>query len=503
MHTRQPAQLIAMASFIGAGASLVAYTVTHTWWFLLTGALVLVNGVTLVVASTKADRPSTAEQSQPVSPQPDTQPPTQPASRRWTRILIPSAVAGAALIVALIVTRPAGDEPTSDRPTETDLESGDSETPAVPIQLREQAAASGWVNAVAFSPDSRLLALALGQQGRGTIEVWDLRPDTGTEHMLVATYDQDSQVSAIAFSPDGLTLAAATDSGTISLWDPTSQAPLATFPHERQVTSVAFSPDGTLLAAGTTGVRTTQIEGPNGPLEVGAPIWSVELWDPATGNHVATLSDNRDTGLFPALALDIFNPATPVAFSPDGSLLANGFAYGYSGALVHLWDPHSHQLVATLTDEVAPADDPVWARTVAFSPDGRILAAGGVGGSGFLWDLANRQQAATFGTTSEYGDMTSVAFSPDGTLLANGDTQRTGEYNVDCWSVGTGDLAAFNGCLLPVEDEQGETVGIGAHRSQINSVAFSPDGTLLAAGDHDGALWIYPNPTTPIPADPD
>jgi len=115
--------------------------------------------------------------------------------------------------------------------------------------------------------------------------------------------------------------------------------------------AVQFSPDGTLLAVATS---------------IG--VW---LYDAQTYDEVALLETNA--------YMD------PVAFSPDGSLLASGSVDN----TIKLWDVESRQLVATLTGHAS------YVNSVAFSPDGSLLASGSYDKSIKLWDVSTKQLVAT------------------------------------------------------------------------------------------------------------
>ena len=158
----------------------------------------------------------------------------------------------------------------------------------------------------------------------------------------------------MAFSPDGRLLATAGSDGTARLWDPATGEHLRTLTgHTDRVMGVAFSPDGRLLATG----------GDDG---------TARLWDPATGEHLRTLTGHTDA-------------VRGVAFSPDGRLLATG---GDDGT-ARLWDPATGEHRRTLTGHARQV------LGVAFSPDGRLLATAGGDGTARLWDPATGEHRHT------------------------------------------------------------------------------------------------------------
>ncbi len=141
-----------------------------------------------------------------------------------------------------------------------------------------------------------------------------------------------------------------------------------------------------------------------------------------------------------------------VAFSPDGKTLAAGYqvTLGLKGGGVVLWDLAARK---RLGDEPLPVKEG-GVRSVAFSPDGKTLAAGlhsvnGVGGV-VLWDLAARKRLVDEPLSVKEGEVSSVAFSPDGKTIAvgYGNDQGSGvvllDVDLESWQRPAGRIANRN-----------------------------------------------------------
>jgi len=188
-------------------------------------------------------------------------------------------------------------------------------------------------------------------------------------------------------------------------------------------------------------------------LAAGGSSNTVRLWDVTTGEVMRTLTLGEDVVYVDSLA-----------FSPDGKILALPGEPLYPFYPVQLWDVTAGEVVHSFSSE-----EYLDVHSLAFSPDGKMLASGNWDGTVHLWDVATGQVLRTLSAHTDLVD--SVAFSPDGKMLASGSYDRT----VILWDVATGQVLRT----------------LSAHTDLVNSVAFSPDGRILASAsdDHTVILW--------------
>jgi len=272
-----------------------------------------------------------------------------------------------------------------------------------------------YITRVAFTPDGKSLLAAGGIDG--TIYFWDMASRT----VAAPIKGQAQGVKCLAISPDGKGLATLSRDGTGKLWDLVSNKQRATVTGENGcMESVAFSPDSKTLAW-TSDDRTIKLRNlspgkeqtihdhaaqiafsPDGKTLVSGN-WddkTIKIWDVASGNNTATFTTDSGGG---AIARGL---VSSLAFSLDGKTLAAGDMAGN----VKLWDVTTGKKRSIVLGD---GDNPC---CVAFSPDGRTLAAGGCfDGKINLWDVKSGKELCTI--DSDY-DVYSVAFSPDGKTLA-------------------------------------------------------------------------------------
>jgi WD40 repeat protein len=325
---------------------------------------------------------------------------------------------------------------------------GEADTPARWETARQRATLRAYkVSALAFSPNGRTLAAGCDD---GTVRTWD----TATWQEQAKFGRQAGGVSSLAFAPDGKTLATGTYDAAVRLWDVTAGKELTTLRgHNHYVMSVAFSPDGKLLASGGQELVDNGQQPGYG---------SVKLWDAIVYQEKAAVRHEQ--------------VVNAVGFSPDGKTLATAS----SDQTIKLWDVATGKKRASLRGHQAAV------MCLAFGPDGKTLATAGWDFSIKLWDVAKAEEVATL--VGHLAEVRALAFSPDGKTLASAGGVALGD------PLGRAESDELK--LWDVAKRQEQT-SLQGHKSAIFAVTFAPDGKTLATGSWDETVMLWRPDTTP------
>ncbi|MDE0010984.1 MAG: WD40 repeat domain-containing protein [Candidatus Poribacteria bacterium] len=306
-----------------------------------------------------------------------------------------------------------------------------------------------------YSPDEKELAVATNKG------IWLYDARTGGEIALFSGHKGD--VLAIAYAPNGKTLASAGRDETIRLWHSKTGENVAILTgHGGLVTAVAFSPDGKKLLSGS-GDGTVRLWS----IQTSKQLWSADtpqkqMLDeerklPLPGVFRSNTPTRPVRSPFEMLALQW---VLAVAYSADGKMLASS---GSSDGTIQLWNANNGELIRTLKGHKEMV------RTLAFSSDGKTLVSGSDDDTVRSWDTNTGRMLRTLSGHSN--DVKSVAISRDGKMIASGSK----DSSVRLWDAETGRF-------LPT---------LRGHYWEVKGVAISADGKTVASGDELGKIFIW------------
>jgi WD40 repeat protein len=307
-----------------------------------------------------------------------------------------------------------------------------------------------------FSPDGREL---LSASQDGTARIWSIP----TKRLRVTLYGHPNTVFHASYSADGRKIVTGGADATARIWDAESGREIALLSgHSEPVSWASFSDEDRQVVTGSWDhtVRTWSASGHTGRIRgvafspdgsvfaTGSDDRTIRLWDPGSGDELHALTEHHAR-------------VETIQFSDDGKRLASGDAEGR----IFVWDPSSGRVVASFCCHPYGVED------IALSPDGsRLVSAAGVDGV-TLWNVKQEPREVQLLSGGGYGT-NRVAFSANGKWIAAG----TREGMVRIWDAAN--------AKEPLHEWR-------AHLTEIFRLQFSPESNMLLTSAYDNVIRLW------------
>lgn len=346
-------------------------------------------------------------------------------------------------------------------------------------EQKKQLTGHKWtISSLAFSPDGQTLASAIGHEAEMIppqigieidIKLWNI--DTGEVAATFRGHGKD--ITSLAFSPDGKTLASSGKDSKVLLWNvATGRNTMLLTEHDENVFYIGFSPDGKTIATGSwddtvklwdatigslkntiiekgfVGVSSVAFSPKDSTIAVGGHD-IIRLWDLQTKTHIRSFKGHGGN-------------ISSIAFSPDSNTLATvGDRFDNT---IMLWDLQVARHRTTIKDHTSAVT------CLTYSPDGKTIASGMMNGDGYLWDAQTGERKATL--KKHYDEIQFITYTSDGSTIMTGGRNRS----VHQWE-GRKRLLQTRTRKPKSSLRLATTSGV----SRIRSMTYSPDGNFIAA----------------------